>query len=309
MRVLVVGAGVTGLTCAVVAAERGHHVDVLARDLPLETTSAVAAAWWYPYLAEPADRVLAWSRRTYEVLAGLDGADAGVTMRRSVELLTDPEPEPWWASAVGVLAPLQDVPPGYAAGRVFEAPVAHMPTYLDYLVRRLASSGGTVTRMALSALPPGADAVVNASGLGSRLLAGDPSTTPVRGQVLRLPAVAGVDEVLLADRPGETTYVVPRGDDVIVGGTSDHGEWDLAPRTEDTTAILARAVALVPALAGAPVLGVRVGLRPGRPTVRLEREDRAGASPVIHCYGHGGAGVTTSWGCAEEVASLLDAVA
>ena len=53
-RVIVVGAGVIGLTCAVRLAEDGHRVDVLARDLPLETTSVVAAALWYPYRALPA---------------------------------------------------------------------------------------------------------------------------------------------------------------------------------------------------------------------------------------------------------------
>jgi len=37
--------------------------------------------------------------------------------------------------------------------------------------------------------------------------------------------------------------------------------------------------------------------------VRLERV--AGhAVPVIACYGHGGAGVTLSWGCAGAVAEL-----
>ena len=46
-------------------------VDVLARDLPLETTSAVAAAIWYPYLALPQDRVTAWGATAYAVFAGL----------------------------------------------------------------------------------------------------------------------------------------------------------------------------------------------------------------------------------------------
>ena len=60
-RVIVVGAGVVGLSCAVRLLEAGHRVDVVARDLPLETTSAVAAALWYPYRALPQDRVTAWS--------------------------------------------------------------------------------------------------------------------------------------------------------------------------------------------------------------------------------------------------------
>ncbi len=58
---VVVGAGVTGLTCAVRLAQEGHRVDVLARDFPLETTSVVAAALWYPYKALPQDRVTAWA--------------------------------------------------------------------------------------------------------------------------------------------------------------------------------------------------------------------------------------------------------
>ena len=61
MRVIVVGAGVVGLSCAVRLLEAGHRVDVLARDLPLETTSSVAAALWYPYRALPQDRVTVWA--------------------------------------------------------------------------------------------------------------------------------------------------------------------------------------------------------------------------------------------------------
>jgi D-amino-acid oxidase len=70
------------------------------------------------------------------------------------------------------------------------------------------------------------------------------------------------------------------------------------------TVILERAVELVPELAGAAVLGHKVGLRPARPEVRLEVEQRDDTR-VVHCYGHGGAGVTLSWGCADEVARLV----
>jgi D-amino-acid oxidase len=59
----------------------------------------------------------------------------------------------------------------------------------------------------------------------------------------------------------------------------------------------------VPELRGARVLSRAVGLRPGRPTVRLDRTLVAGR-PVIACYGHGGAGVTLSWGCARDVVAL-----
>ena len=80
-RVIVVGAGVIGLSAAVRLLEAGHRVDVVARDLPLETTSAVAAALWYPYRAYPFERVAAWSERTYGELGRLADHDGtGVRM-------------------------------------------------------------------------------------------------------------------------------------------------------------------------------------------------------------------------------------
>jgi D-amino-acid oxidase len=73
-------------------------------------------------------------------------------------------------------------------------------------------------------------------------------------------------------------------------------------------AIVDRCVALVPELAGAPVLGQRVGLRPSRHGgPRLEAELAPDGWRLVHNYGHGGAGVTLSWGCADEVAELCAA--
>lgn len=309
MRVLVVGAGVTGLTCAVRLVESGHDVHVIARDLPLESTSAVAAAWWYPYLALPYDRVGAWSARTYETFAELAGSLDCVRMRSSRELLRAVTPDPWWVHAVPELRRLRDLPAGYADGWAFDGPVIEMDRYLPYLAGRLEAAGGTITRMALSRLPGGADAVVNAAGLANRALVGDQSLYPVRGQVVRV-AQCGIEEVWLDDAdPAGPTYIVPRSHDVIVGGTEQRGDWSLDPDPATARRILEHAGALVPALRTAEILGHRVGLRPARTQVRLETERRLDASPVVHCYGHGGAGVTLSWGCADEVLEQVGALA
>ena len=300
-RVIVVGAGVVGLTCAVRLLEAGHRVDVVARDLPRETTSVVAAAVWYPHLAFPQDRVTAWAARSYEVFAALAGEHpaAGVRMLAGTEVLGSPAPDPWWRPAVPELTRVRELPDGYADGWSFVAPVVDMPTYLDWLVGRVEGLGGTLTRLNLPALPRGGDLVVNCSGLGARLLGADPSVTPVQGQVVVLEQT-GLDHWML-DSAGPT-YVVPRAAEIVVGGTGVAGEWSRTPSPATAEDILARATALVPRLRGARVLRHKVGLRPARPSVRLDRDD---PDPrVVHCYGHGGAGVTLSWGCADEVVAL-----
>ena len=303
-RVLVVGAGVVGLTCAVRLLEEGHRVDVLARDLPLETTSTVAAALWYPYRAHPPERVTAWARRGYEVFDTLARDEAtGVRMRAGTELHRTRTPDPWWRDAVPALTRVAVPHPAYADAWSFVAPVIEMAVYLSWLATRLKAAGGTLTRIALPALPGAAEVVVDACGLGARLLAGDSSVTPVRGQVVRV-AQVGLDRWWL-DGTGPL-YVVPRSRDIVVGGTDEEGDWDRTPRPAAARAILDRASTVVPELAGARVLGHAVGLRPARPTVRLEVERRE-STTVVHCYGHGGAGVTLSWGCADEVAALVSA--
>ena len=296
-RVIVVGAGVVGLTCAVRLLEAGHRVDVVARDLPLETTSAVAAALWYPYRALPQDRVTAWARASYDAFAALAADDGtGVRMLTGTEVHRVRQPDPWWRAAVPSLDRETALPPGYADGWTFVSPVVDMPLPLRWLAGRVEELGGTLTRMNLSALPGDGGLVVNATGLGARHFGADPSVHPVRGQVVVVEQV-GIDRWTLD--AGGLTYVVPRHDEIVLGGTDVEGEWSRTPDPVVAEQVLHRAVALVPQLEGARVLRHKVGLRPARPEVRLERVDR-----VIHCYGHGGAGVTLSWGCADDVVEL-----
>src|SRR5690606_27494930 len=124
-------------------------------------------------------------------------------------------------------------------------PVVDMPVHLRWLTKRVGELGGTLTRLNLSALPPGADVVVNCAGLGARLLGADRSVVPVRGQVVVVEQF-GLDRWWL-DAEG-STYVVPRADEVVVGGTEEEGEWSRTPSPETARLLLERAARLVPEL-------------------------------------------------------------
>lgn len=308
MRAIVVGAGVIGLSCATRLLEAGYDVDVIARELPVETTSAAAAALWYPYLAQPRERVTVWSDVTYREFRRLaaEEPDSGVRMLWGVELLKEPTSPPPWYEAVQGFEHV-DPPNGFHGAWRFRTPIVDMSLYLPWLAKRFERAGGRITRMALSALPNRAPLVVNCSGLAARSLVSDESLRPVRGQVVYLSHV-GLEEWLIEESDAaRPTYVIPRVNDIVVGGTAQEGDWNRRPDPAVAEQILRRARALVPALDSAEVIGHRVGLRPVRPTVRLESERTPDGSPVVHCYGHGGAGVTLSWGCADEVREHADA--
>jgi D-amino-acid oxidase len=311
--VVVIGGGVIGLSTAALLRESGLDVLVRTAAPPPATTSAVAAALWLPYKAYPADRVLAWGQRAYEAFEELARTpeETGARMREGLELWREPVPDPWWASAVpNVRRCRQDeLPLGFRDGYVFSVPVVEMPVYLRYLVERFLDGGGRIEERAISSLVEAAEearVVVDCAGLGARELAGDPSMTPIRGQILRVANPGLIRFLLDEENPEGVTYVVPRSNDCVLGGTADEGDWSTEPNPETAEGILRRCTALEPRLAGVEVLEHKVGLRPGRPEVRLESETLPDGTACVHNYGHGGSGVTLSWGCAKEAAELVE---
>ncbi|WP_437544818.1 FAD-dependent oxidoreductase [Sorangium sp. So ce367] len=312
--VVVVGAGIVGLTCAARLQEAGARVAVVTADEPARTVSRVAAAVWYPTHTAGDPSVLGWARRTFDELAAqaVHGVP-GVVMRRTRMLLRGPVArEPWWAAAVRDFRVVRraDVPAPFAGEWRFTVPTAEMGPYLDWLVQRVTGGGGVLLRRRIARLADVADlapVVVNAAGLGARALAGDPEVHPVRGQVVLVSNPGLHTSVRDEDNPAGATYVHPRSRDVVLGGTFEPGASELAPSVATGQAILARCTALVPELAGARVIEHAVGLRPGRhggARVAVDPAGLPGGVRLIHAYGHGGAGVTLGWGCAEEVVSL-----
>jgi len=308
-RVLVLGAGVSGLSSAVRLVEAGYSVEIWARERPPHTTSAVAAAIWYPYLAEPPERVLAWAGVTLHEFARLSADPAtGIIMREGVEVLPEAVPDPAWASVVPGFrhARSDELPAGFTDGYVMRLPVIDMSIYLGWLEQQVLAAGATLLERSIQSFDEvrgAADVVVNCTGLGARDLCHDPSLVGVRGQIVVVDGSEGstflIDEATLS-------YIIPRVHDTVLGGTADENVCDARVDDQTAASILDRCRQLMPALARAPVRGHKVGIRPCRTTVRLERESLGGVS-VVHNYGHGGSGVTLSWGCADEVVALASA--
>jgi len=146
--------------------------------------------------------------------------------------------------------------------------------------------------------------------MGARELARDATLRPVRGQLVIIanPGVEiGLVEAEDEEDLTELTFLIPHRSTLVLGGTAEPDDERAYPDPDTTRAILARCVRLDRRVAGAPVLAERVGFRPERPEVRVAGE-RYGDSWIWHNYGHGGAGVTLSWGCAEEITTDVLAV-
>jgi D-amino-acid oxidase len=312
LQTVVVGSGISGLTTAISLLEAGHKVRMVAAERAMSTTSAVAAAVWFPTHVAPWERVSGWGAHTFDVLAGQAAAHVpGMVMRESLSLYRESPGEPGWTAAVGDVRPARpnELPRGYGFGLRYAVPLAEMPHYLPWLEGRLRALGGQVSRRQLRSLDEvgdGADVVINCAGLGAGALVDDPSVFPVRGQIVRVGNPGLTMSVRDEGHPGGRAYVHPRTVDCILGGTLDEGQWDTAVDPDVGAAILARCADLVPALRDARILQQIVGLRPGRPTVRLEESERLrSGARVVHNYGHGGSGITLSWGCAREVTALV----
>nr|WSX78552.1 FAD-binding oxidoreductase [Streptomyces sp. NBC_00899] len=308
--VVVIGAGVSGLTTAIVLAEAGATVRVIAEEVP-GATSLAAGAMWGPYLVEPRDKVARWSRHSLEVFGELASDPAtGVRLTSGIEASRHADAPPDWATALPEFRPCTaaELPPGYTSGYRFTVPLVDMPVYLDYLQRRLADAGARVDQRRLRSLADAgpAAAIVNCTGMGAHDLVPDPELRPIRGQhvVVTNP---GLTEFFSEDTgfSPDLLCIYPHGDTVVLGGTAIDGVGDLDADDAAAKAILARCTLTEPRLADAQVIEHRIGARPTRGSVRVESEQLQDGTLVVHNYGHGGAGVTLSWGCAKEVQEVL----
>ena len=318
--VAIIGAGVSGLTCGVLFAERGFRSAIFAEQIGQATTSGAAAALWFPYDAEPVAKVIPWALATYKVLVDLTkNPRSGVSMIELRQYCRTGEIQiPDWAkpfvistaSSVipsGVEGSLDVSGSGFSSGFSLNVPLMDTTIYLDYLVSRFQKAGGVINTNVrfekLEDVDPKFDLVINCAGIGAHELVGDVDLEPHRGQVAIVPRIDDINCAIVCD-DAPLMYAIPRTNDCVFGGTNEISN-DLDANPTTTIAIVSECARILK-IDNPRILRERVGLRPFRKSgVRLEREKLSDGRTVIHNYGHGGSGFTLSWGCAENVFQLV----
>jgi D-amino-acid oxidase len=305
----VVGAGVMGLTTAIVAQEAGYRVTVYADRATMETTSAKAAASFKPTILEREEiegRVLGPSWERFERVT-CEAPEAGVRMHVHWEASSSPLPAPWYLGVMREPTYHEGlaVPGDYPYAWRYQTFFVDTPVFLPWLVGSFEAAGGLfapprqfTSLDELAGLPH--DVVFNCTGLGARELCADENVIPVRGQI----AVVGPQPQMDWSIKHDGFYVYPRKDDTVLGGTSEEDVWDDQPESSTIEALVHANQRILPHLKVSDVVRSYAGLRPYRVHgLRIEAESVDGKL-VVHNYGHGGAGITLSWGSALEAVGL-----
>ena len=160
MNVAIIGAGCLA-TCGIARADSALQ----AKEIGQQTTSGAAGAIWFPYDAEPAEKVIPWALTTYETLMDLSrDSRTGVSMievrqfsrtgdiqisKWAIPLGARPLPSsvapPRAVMSSEVETPLAANASLFTSGYSIRVPLTDTTIYLDYLANRFLAAGGSIT--------------------------------------------------------------------------------------------------------------------------------------------------------------------
>lgn len=218
--VVVIGAGVSGLTTAWILARRGASVTLYADQFSPNTTSNIAGA---KILSAP-------SYRSSSNMTGPSDAEINAKMNDGfIPFVNQPRYGVYWLDhyQLGTASQKKDSFLGRSVSDSFRALMVDPSHYLPALMQDLKDMGAVfVTRKfsvidEITQLPQ--KIMVNCTGLGAGTLFEDRAIFPIRGQLTVLNAQREIDYSYIARQPGGVLYMFPRRDAIVLGGTHQRG--------------------------------------------------------------------------------------
>eukprot|EP00088_Acartia_fossae_P054887 TRINITY_DN6342_c0_g1_i6.p1 TRINITY_DN6342_c0_g1~~TRINITY_DN6342_c0_g1_i6.p1 ORF type:complete len:337 (-),score=69.09 TRINITY_DN6342_c0_g1_i6:75-1085(-) len=321
-KVAVVGAGIIGLSTALEIQKQipKCQVTLISEKFTPDTTADGAAGIFGLYLlgSTQPDRQVVWAKKTHDLIESwwktpMCG-EMGIALVSCSRMNHSPVPPIWKDVVFGVREMSQEevaekgrLTGEHTSGLEMLTFTAEPVRFMPFLMKQFKDQGGEIKRAKVENFKDlfnEYDCVVNCTGVYAGSLTLDKKIKPLRGQVMRVKA-PWIKTVTLDDLD-DGNYVIANQESVVVGGTHQDGDWDRTPREEDKQFIRSGGKCLDPSLKDSVEVGHWVGLRPGRPEVRLERDGID--KKLVHNYGHGGSGITVFQGCAEECVDLVKEV-
>ncbi|KAJ8509395.1 hypothetical protein ONZ45_g8437 [Pleurotus djamor] len=287
-RIVVIGAGVIGLTTALKLQELGgYEVIIIAETFPTDPKTVKYTSHWagaHHVSYEPSGTEKhKIDKDTFDVMWKMSEPGSPTDhlfMRLEQEehyYVEQPQPSHLAHMPNFHYLPNEAFVPSAVGAVAFNTITIDTPRYVNYLFSKFLSAGGQIERASLQhinqvieggakvfstpkdAPKVKADAIIVCAGLGARTLGGveDKAVHPIRGQtvLIRAPWIK-FGRTLSSENVW--TYIIPRrSGDVIVGGTRVADDWYPKARPETTIDILTRALAICPELAPSEVRAQR----------------------------------------------------
>ena len=367
-KVLVLGAGVSGLSSGILLLKEGFDVTIWAKDFSTDITSNKASAVIHPSLCSNQKNIIIWGilfslpvigniakfiyptfvrvysllykknsnkintkinkeqeellsmgEFTYDYIKNniLDSNNSGCIERNVKEIFNRPKKNPPWSNSHWIKTkgnfkriPKEELPKTYIDGYEISTIVVEPNIYMDYIMNNFKQLGGKIVQKDIQniddILKSEFQTIVNCTGLGSRTLFNDKKVYSVRGQLVTIRKIPGIEDVIVDhDNPVKDLCIItPRIDNITLGGVDQAYNYNLEPNEKDTKDIIKKCTEIDPRLKDLEIIDVTVGLRPQRYPIRIEKETIANKT-IVHNYGHGESGFTLSWGCAKKVVDLV----
>ncbi len=315
-KIVVIGAGIIGITTAITLLEQKYTVTVISKDKPLETNSDAAVACWHP----PSDRRPILQRLCLESLPKLNELSklgnsgiSWITVLKYMKSTSSFKENPWMkhVETCGEIPESVIQNALYPYMLMLKVPLADVNLYRPFLLKLFESLGGKLELRKVEKfdeLIDHYDAIINCAGWETKYLLDDRRVHPIRGQTVVLEIPESYKNPVSFGIGHLNAYATfrPQSYDCVIGTSYKVNDSKTALSKVEKEDIFAKVTQFLPEIKDFKIKQEKVGLRCGRWDVCIKSEWRAKAL-LVHCYGHNSSGFSSSWASAEEVLKLCQA--